>query len=329
MNGWQRGLTEAGVGDPRLRAEYTRQARGLARYVPAHYAALRLLLAPATAVHVVAAMSFMHTCDELLDRDDRAPAELRAARFAEYETRVRLALASPRAPSGGLAPLWHTARTHPRLAGCVEDFLRAAPTDLYFAGFEQESDFAAYVDGYTLPGLLLIAAVLAAPEEPPERLRESVRLLAVPVQRIDFLTDLAEDLRAGRVCLPRADLRATEVRPDDLRQGRGTAQVRALLARTAAKCWADLAAAKRAMAGFPPLYVPMVAAQLDVYAHLLQLAEARGPRLLRAGVRPRIPAAAAILLRHRGRTRTEAPPATSRPSRPVTAASAGRDRRRG
>ncbi|RDG37327.1 squalene/phytoene synthase family protein [Streptomyces corynorhini] len=300
MNGWRRGLTEAGVRERGLRESYTRQATRLARYAPAQYAALRLLLPPATAVHVVAAVSFMHTCDELLDQDGRASVETRAARFARHEARVRAALASPGAPTGDLAPLWHTVRAHPRLAAHVDAFFRAAPADLYFTGFAGEPDFLAYVDEYVLPGLLLIGAVLAGPGESEERLRENVRLLAVPIQRIDFLTDLAEDLRSGRVCLPRSDLRAAGVGPGELRQGRATARVRTLLARTAAKCWADLAAARPAVAGVPALYAPMVAAQLDVYAHLLQQAQAHGARLLRGGVRPRIPAAAAILLRHRG-----------------------------
>ncbi|MFJ1648104.1 phytoene/squalene synthase family protein [Streptomyces sp. NPDC088258] len=311
MNGWRRGLTEAGVGEPGLRESYTRQATRLARYAPAQYAALRLLLPPATAVHVVAAVSFMHTCDELLDRDDRAPVEVRAARFARYETRVRDVLASPTAPAGGLAPLWHTVHAHPRLAGRVDDFFRAAPADLYFTGFAGEPDFLAYVDEYVVPGLMLIGAVLAGSEESDARLRESVRLLAVPIQRIDFLTDLAEDLRAGRLCLPRSDLRAEGVEPDELRQGRATARVRALLARTAAKCWTDLVAARPAAAGVPALYAPMIAAQLDVYAHLLQEAQAHGSRLLRGGVRPRIPAAVAILLRHR---RTSSPASSGRMS---------------
>ncbi|MFJ2116070.1 MULTISPECIES: squalene/phytoene synthase family protein [unclassified Streptomyces] len=307
MRGWRRGLTGAGVRDPLLREEFTRQARALARYAPAQYAALRLLLPPATAVHVVAAVSFMHTCDELLDQDGRAPVALRAARFAAYEKRVRRVLVSSRAPAGTLGPLWHAARTHPRLLGRVDDFLRAAPADLHFNGFEREADFGAYVEEYTLPGLLLIGAVLAGPDESDERLRKSVRLVAAPVQRIDFLTDLAEDLASGRLYLPRSDLREAGVRPEDLRQGRATARVRALLARTAAKCWTDLAAARPAVAGVPALYAPMVAAQLDVYAHLLHEAQARGPRLLGGGVRPRIPAALAILLRHRGKSRTDSP----------------------
>ncbi|MEW1717980.1 squalene/phytoene synthase family protein [Streptomyces sp. NPDC093109] len=305
MNGWRRGLTLAGVAEPRLRERYTRQARQLARYAPAQYAALRLLLPPATAVHVVAAVSFMHTCDELLDQDGRAPVEVRATRFAAYETRVRRALDSPRAPAGALAPLWHTTRAHPPLAGLVDDFLRAAPADLYFTGFAGEPEFAVYVEEYVLPGLMLIGGVLAGPGEPQERLRESVRLLAAPLQRIDFLTDLAEDLRAGRICLPHSDLLDCGVTPEDLRRGRATARVRELLARTAAKCWSELAAARPALAGVPPLYAPMVAAQLDVYAHLLHRALASGPRLLRGGVRPGIPAAAAILLRHRRATSGE------------------------
>jgi 15-cis-phytoene synthase len=309
VNSWRRGLTQAAVHDPRLRTQYTRQARSLARYVPAQYLAMRMLLPSAIAVHVIAATSFMHTCDDLLDQEDRFPVEVRAARFAQYETRVLEALASSRAPadSDGLAPLWHTARAYPSLAARVEDFLRAAPADLYFTGFEQEADFSAYVDGYVLPALLMIATVLMDPAEPHERLRDRVRLMAFPVQRIDFLTDLAEDLRIGRVCLPRSDLAAAGVSSEELRQGRDTAQVRALLAHTAAKCRADLAAAQPALDGFPLRYVPLFTAQFEVYAHLLDQAQARGARLLHRGVRPRIPAAAAILLRHRRQVRALQP----------------------
>ncbi len=307
MNGWQRGLTEAGVDDPGLRAHYTGQARWLLRYTPAQYTALRALLPPATAVHLVAATAFMHTCDRILDQDSAYPVIERAARFEGYAQRVRDALASSHTPSGSLGPLWHTTRAHPQLAYCVEDFLRAAPIELHFTGFESEADFVSYVNDYTLPALLTMATVLRDPSEPPQRLRERVRLIAVPVQRIDFLTDLAEDLQEGRLCLPLADLQAAGVQPDDLRRQRGTVQVQALLAHTAAKCWTDLAAAKPATAGFPTTNAPMIAAQLDIYAHMLRVAQAHGARLLRHPARPRIPAAAAILLRHHKQARAHTP----------------------
>ncbi|MCC2275858.1 squalene/phytoene synthase family protein [Streptomyces sp. ET3-23] len=300
MTSWDTMLDAAGIHDPQLRADFTRGRVLVAGYRRQAYLAVRLLLPPALVPHVVAATAFMHHTDRLLD--EARPLAERMAGHAEWEKQVREGLATGSAGHPILRPLLHTAAQYPVLRGHIEDFLAAAPADLSFKGFATEEDYAHYVDSYSLPAFMLIASLLA-PDDRTDAFREACRSYIDGSQRLDFVNDLAEDLRDERLGLSEETLREHGVARTDLEDGRDTPGVRALLARHLGSAREDLAAARR-MAGFvAPVHRPFVHAAVRIELLTADAVAAKGAGILRGPARPSVPAALAVLVGEYRRTR--------------------------
>jgi phytoene synthase len=111
------------------------------------------------------------------------------------------------------------------------------------------------------------------------RARQYAVDLGTALQLTNIIRDVGADARAGRVYLPREDLRTFGVTPDDLRAGRHDGAFVALMQRQAARA-RDFY--RRAAAGFPEVDArSLVPAQImgSIYAALLAEIEARGFRV--------------------------------------------------
>ncbi|GAA2305198.1 squalene/phytoene synthase family protein [Streptomyces violaceusniger] len=129
MGLWDRALDGAGISDPRLREDYTRQRKLVAGYRRSSYLAARLLLPPPLLPHVIAATALMHRTDSLLDS---GPAAERAGACAEWVKEVRDGLAGGESDHAAVRPLLHTVSAHPGMRGRVEDFLDTTAMELEF-----------------------------------------------------------------------------------------------------------------------------------------------------------------------------------------------------
>jgi phytoene synthase len=289
---WTRTLDAAGVTDPALRADYTAQRGAMRRFKPEAYLAVRLLVPPALVPYVVVATAFMHRTDDLLDS---GPVAQRREAFGAWERAVRAALAGePAAQDPLVRALAHSCAVLPSLGEHVAAFLDTALTDLDFTGFATEADYQDYVDAYSLPAVLVVACVLA-PVTP--ELRVACRAWIDGGQRLDFVTDLAEDLAADRLTIPQETLTAYSVTRDDLTAARDTPAVRALLTHLLDLSEASLAKGAALAELTPPATRPMVRAMLGLDALTARAARAKGPALLRDGARPSLPGALGLLLR--------------------------------
>ncbi|MFI8520437.1 squalene/phytoene synthase family protein [Streptomyces sp. NPDC085481] len=193
---WKRALTEAGVSDPGLRRDYTEQRRAVRRFARAEYGAARLLLPGGLLPHVVAAVAFMHETDDRIDRGDRAA---RAAALAEWDGLVRKAFVDGDAGLPVLRCLVHTAERHPAVRACTEEFLHGAAREVEWRAFADEEEFGRYVREYSLPALMLTACLIAPADAADAALfTDGCHRLILAMQRLDFLEDLAEDVREGR-----------------------------------------------------------------------------------------------------------------------------------
>jgi 15-cis-phytoene synthase len=203
---WAAALTKSGITDPRLRAAYTAQRGAVRRFAPHEYVAVRLLLPPRLHPPVVAAVAYMHATDELIDAGD---VDAREAALRSWDTATTAALGTGPPPAeGSLLVLRDATRRHPGLASRVRAFLDGAPVEADWTGFGTEADFQAYVDAYSLPALMLTAALLApAPDTgPDDPFTAACRDLIEGWQRCDFLADLAEDAAHGRIGVPADEL---------------------------------------------------------------------------------------------------------------------------
>ncbi|WP_189302909.1 phytoene/squalene synthase family protein [Streptomyces albospinus] len=293
MSTWTTTLDAAGIQDPQLREDFTRQRSLVARYRRASYVAVRLLLPRPLVPHVIAAVAFMHHTDNLLDH---GPAAERRDAYTAWEEAVRNALVTGTSDHPVIRPLLHACTHHSRLRGCVEDFLSTATIDLEFTGFTTESDYQRYLDQYSLPAFLLVACLLT-PGEEPAGYRAACRTYIDGSQRLDFVNDLAEDLTGGRLTIPQDTLQRHGVTRTDLERAQSTPHVRALLHTLLQQARTTLADSHHVTALLPPANRPFARALITLEEATADAALAKGPALLTASARPPITTALRILLR--------------------------------
>jgi 15-cis-phytoene synthase len=293
MSVWNQALDAAGVREPGLRHDYSAQRQVVARYRRTSYLAARMLLPRPMLPHVIAMTAFMHHGDNLLDS---GPQDGRADAWAEWEKRVREALETGESDQPLIHAVVHTVATLPRTRGHIEAYLATASAELEFAGFATDADYAAYVDAYTLPAFMLIAGLLA-PEDDDTQFRAACRTYIDGSQRLDFVNDLAEDLREGRFAIPAETLEHFGVAREDLASGEDLPGVRELLRSEIGRARETLTAARPLAELTPPAYRPMVRALIEVELLTAKAAEVKEADLLRAPAGPSAPAALRVLLR--------------------------------
>ncbi|MGW0296987.1 squalene/phytoene synthase family protein [Streptomyces anthocyanicus] len=294
MSKWSRSLTAAGVTDPGARRDYDAQRRLVARFRPASYLAVRLLLPPPVLPHVVAMTAVMHHGDNLLDT---GPRTRREAAWADWERRVRDGLATGTSDDPLIRALVRTVATRPRLGRRVEEYLSTATAELEFAGFATEDDYQSYVDAYSLPAFMLVAELLGPEGDAGGRYRAACRTFIDGSQRLDFVNDLAEDLREGRVGIPVSTLEKFSVTVADLVAGPPSAGLRELLDEQIGLARAALLESRRLTELVPVGSRRLVRTLIEIELLTADAARERGPGLLRAAVGPPKAGAARVLLR--------------------------------
>ncbi|MEV6022089.1 squalene/phytoene synthase family protein [Streptomyces sp. NPDC052036] len=300
MNAWKDGLDAAGIRAPALRRDYDAQRRLVSRYRRTSYLAVQLLLPRPMLPHVVAATAVMHHGDNLLDTGPKAQ---RAALWASWEQQVRQVLDTGVSSDPLLSTLAHTIAEHPRLRGPVEEYLSTATAELEFTGFLDEADYQAYVDAYSLPAFMLVGA-LVGPEADDGPYRAACRTFIDGSQRLDFVNDIAEDLREGRPGIPAKTLEHFSLTLEDVAAGREVPGVRELVAHEVGQARRSLEAARELPALAPAPCSPLLGALIEVELLTADAALARGARLLRGSARPPLPATLRVLLGARRRVRT-------------------------
>lgn len=95
----------------------------------------------------------------------------------------------------------HTVAVHLQTRANLTGYLYTATTDPEFVGFTSEADCQWYVDEYSLPAFILVAGLLRADDDPGYR--AACRTFIDASQRLEFVNDLAKDLRSGRLTVPK------------------------------------------------------------------------------------------------------------------------------
>jgi phytoene synthase len=119
----------------------------------------------------------------------------------------------------------------------------------------------------------------------PARAREHARQLGLAFQLTNFLRDIGEDLRRGRVYLPTADLERFGVTRTDLAATTASPAVRALLAFEIDRARAHYAAAEPGIDLLAPSSRPCIRVAFDLYGGILDEIEQAGYQVLERRVR--------------------------------------------
>ncbi|MEU9702917.1 squalene/phytoene synthase family protein [Streptomyces sp. NPDC047981] len=275
---WGHCLTGAGITDASARSDYDHQREVVARFAPAEYVAVRLLLPAALVPDVVAAVSYMHVTDDHIDRG--GPAERRAA-WERWAACSREALTTGTSEQAVLRALSRSAERHPLLPARVEEFLAGARAEVEWEGFTTEAEVDRYVDDYAMPAFMLTAGLLPRPATTEPEFVRACRLLIEAMQRLDWLEDLSEDLRSGRIGIPLETLAAHGMDLDSLAVGEfDAASLTRLLQEQAAKAEDRLLAGRALTSLVEPGVRPFVRALLRVQGLRLRAVRRSGAALL-------------------------------------------------
>ena len=263
-----RDLLAAGITDPTLVAAYER-CRGLnAAHGRTYYLATRLL-PPAKRPHVHALYGFARFADELVDDLDGAHPEA----LVELADRflVDLERGSSHDPVSRAAI--HTAQVWSLPAEHFEAFFTSMRMDLTVTGYPTYADLEHYMYGSAaVIGLLMVPILEPLDDAAVPR----ARALGEAFQLSNFIRDVGEDLRRGRVYLPAEDLARFGVARADLapdQPGRPSVPVQALIAFEVARARALY---REAAAGIPLLHPTSrdcVRTAMRLYAGILDQVE--------------------------------------------------------
>ncbi|MFI8997777.1 squalene/phytoene synthase family protein [Streptomyces sp. NPDC053542] len=281
MRVWRRCMDAAEVRGSEARADYVKVAQFMQRREPAGYAAVRLLTPPHFQPHVLAGYAFASFTDDLCDH---GPVQERIQRFNAWAGQIRAALDSGTARHPLLRAFLYTSALRDLPRHWIESYLEGARIDLDFPGFATEADYQAYVDQLTWPFLMITAGLAQEGGGSPE-FAQSCRLVADAGQRTDILTDLAEDLREGRLYLPLDALEQHGVDRADLVAGRDVPGVRELISDAAGKAHGTLREATRLLDELPDEYGPLMRFVLDLHHQRLETVVAMGAAVTRRPAR--------------------------------------------
>jgi phytoene synthase len=272
-------LDAAGVRDPSLRDAY-RHCRELnAAHGKTFFLATRLL-APAQRPAVHALYGFARSADDILDDfDSPLDVEQRGLELQRLSTRLfnSLVQKQPCDDDPCLTAVVDTARRYDIGWDLFDDFLASMRMDLTVTDYPDRPALERYMYGSAeVIGLQLLPVLGTV--WPREDAAPHAAALGKAFQLTNFIRDVDEDLRRGRVYLPADELAAYDVDRDRLRwcqtNGRTDDKVRAALAEQHAITRKVYDQARPGIAALAPSARPCVAAALTLYSGILTRIEA-------------------------------------------------------
>ena len=267
-----RELDAAGITDPALRESYEACRRLNAAHGRTYY--LATLLLPAwKRPYVHALYGFARYADDIVDDPASTATDTQKAAALGpqlLDTPVGTALRDT-------LRRWDIPRAH------VEDFLASMRMDLTVTEYRTYADLMTYVHGSAAVIGLQMVPIL----EPlvPRGIAEPYAAdLGVAFQLTNFLRDVGEDLRRGRVYLPLEDLDAFGVTREHLRHGVVDGPVRRLLAFEVARTRELYRSAAHGVRLLHPTSRPCIETALALYGGILDAIERADYQVLRERV---------------------------------------------
>jgi phytoene synthase len=277
------GAAPVAAAEPRtLSAAYERCRQLHARHGRTYYLAT-LLLPRWKRRHVHALYGFTRYADEIVDDLDSTldgPGQAAALRAWGERFFAGLRGAPSPDPSGDpvLPAVLHTVRAFDLDTGDFEKFLHSMAMDLTVDGYATYADLLGYMEG----SAAVIGTMMTPILEPadPAAAREHARQLGLAFQLTNFIRDVAEDARRGRVYLPAEDLDRFGVRRSDLTVPATTPAVRELVACEVERARGHYRAAEPGIELLAPSSRPCIRVAFELYGGILDEVERAGFRVL-------------------------------------------------
>ena len=228
-----RALDAAGITDPALRASYEACRRLNAVHGKTYYLAT-LLLPPAKRPYVHALYGFARHADEIVD--DLAVTVDRTAWLTRWSDEVLADVVRGDSAHPVTRALVDTVRRWDIPVAQVRAFLASMRMDLSVTEYATYDDLLTYVYGSAAVIGLEMLPILGHPGVPRSVVEPYAVDLGIAFQLANFIRDVGEDLRRGRIYLPMEDLAMFGVDRQHLLRGVVDGPVRRLLAHEIARC---------------------------------------------------------------------------------------------
>ena len=249
-----------------LTASYERCRTLHRRYGRSYYLATRLLPAWKRR-HVHALYGFARYTDEIVDRLDGAGPAGRVAELRRWSARFLAALDGADVDDPVLPAVRHTIETFDLDRADFRIFLRSMEMDLTVTRYRTYDDLLGYMAGSAAAIGTMMLPLLGASDV--DAAREPARELGLAFQLTNFIRDVGEDLRRGRIYLPLADLARFGVVPEDLAAAASTRAVRGLIAFEVDRAREHYARAAPGIGMLAPSSQPGIRAAYRLYAGIL------------------------------------------------------------
>ncbi len=272
-------LDAAGITDPQLRDAYQTCRKLNAEHGKTYYLA-SLLLPAAKRPHVWALYGFARYADEFVDSlDDPQPDQLAGwgNRFLDGLSGGPKPADAPALAMINTMRRWAIPRHH------VEAFLESMQMDITVTGYQAYTDLEQYMYGSaSVIGLQMLPILEPISPEAGSR----ARALGEAFQMTNFIRDVGEDLRRGRIYLPAEDLDTFGVTREILERRIVTPMIRELLAFEIERTRALYAFAEPGIEMLHPTSRDCVRTAFILYSEILDAVEKSGYQVLtqRVGV---------------------------------------------
>jgi len=268
-------LTTA-AGPSELESAYAYCRRVNARHGKTFYLATALL-PPPVRPHVHALYGFARYADDLVDRPE--PGTSATDRLAALGAELARGLAGGAAPSPVVRAVSATARRYAVPSRLFTDFLASMTADLTVTGYPDFAALRGYMWGSaSVIGLQLLPVLgVVGDRAAAER---SAAELGIAFQLTNFLRDVGEDHRRGRVYLPRDTLDRHGVTEPMLAAARTAPELKAALAEEIERARGFYRSARPGIALLAPDARDCVRTAATLYAEILDEIERAGYEVL-------------------------------------------------
>jgi 15-cis-phytoene synthase len=218
--------------------------------------------------HVHALYGFTRYTDEIVDSltEGNSPAD-RAERLTDWTDRFTAALAGAPVDDPVLPAVLHTIATFDLDQADFAAFLQSMRLDLTVTEYPTYDDLLKYMAGSAAAIGTMMLPILGSRDL--ARAREPARQLGLAFQLTNFIRDVGEDLKRGRIYLPLKDLADFGVTPDDLRLGVATEPIRRLISYEVDRARRHYQLAAPGIALLAPGSRACIAAALRLYSGIL------------------------------------------------------------
>jgi phytoene synthase len=268
--------------EPRtLSAAYERCRQLHARHGRTYYLAT-LLLPRWKRRHVHALYGFTRYADEIVDDlDSTLDGPAQAAALAAWGERFFAGLRGAPCADPVLPAVLHTVRAFDLDVADFERFLHSMAMDLTVDGYATYADLLGYMEGSAaVIGTMMTPILEPADPAAGRAASEPARQLGLAFQLTNFIRDLAEDSRRGRVYLPAEDLDRFGVRRADLAAPGVCPAVRELVAFEVERARGHYRAAAPGIGLLAPSSRPCIRVAYELYGGILDEVERAGYQVL-------------------------------------------------